>query len=385
MYCDHMNIHHQRLQVLTRRTFLQQAPLGVGAIALGSLLAADGRAAPAEPANPLAPKPPHFAPKAKSVIYLHMSGAPPQLDLFDWKPKLVEHHLQPCPDEILKGERFAFIKGHPKLLGTPHKFRQYGPSGAWISDILPNIAAAADEICIVRSMWTDQFNHSPAELLLYTGAAKAGNASLGSWITYGLGSENQNLPGFVVLLSGGTDPSGGKSLWGSGFLPSAYQGVPFRKGADPVLYLSNPPGLGDGLQRKTLDAVKALNEHRLGVVGDPEIATRIAQYEMAYRMQSSVPDLTDLSKEPPHVLEAYGLKDNPTDGGFARNCLLARRLVELALAKGKDRMKVAVVEWRKEPFEQWWAKTGEQTEMAQAATGQEYRVQAVTAASAAAD
>ena len=225
-------------------------------MALAALLDRDRPARGAtEQVNPLTPKPPAFAARAKAVIYLHMSGSPPQQDLFDWKPKLVEHNMQPCPDELLKNQRFAFIKGHPKLLGTPHKFKQYGPSGAWISDVLPHVASIADDITIVRSMVTDQFNHAPAELFLHTGSARAGGASIGSWVTYGLGSEAQDLPGFVVLLSGGTDPSGGKSAVGSGFLPSVYQGVQCRSAGEPILYVSIPHGMSRDVRRRSLDAL----------------------------------------------------------------------------------------------------------------------------------
>lgn len=321
---------HPRLeqaQVLTRRHFLHQCQLGMGAMALGSLLEREvGAQSPLAAENPLAPKPPSFAPRAKSVIYLHMSGAPPQQELFDWKPKLVEHNMQPCPDELLKNQKFAFIKGHPKLLGTPYKFQQHGPSGAWISELLPGTASIAGEIAIIRSMHTDQFNHSPAELFLHTGSARAGGASIGSWATYGLGSESQELPGFVVLLSGGTDPSGGKSVWGSGFLPSVYQGVQCRSEGEPILYVSDPKGMSRDVRRRSLDALRQLNEQELKDFGDPETLTRIAQYELAYRMQISVPSVMDISQEPKHVIEAYGAQ--PGAASFANNCLQARRLVE---------------------------------------------------------
>ena len=319
-----MDLHLQQARALTRRTFLKQSQVGLGALALGSLLGDRAQADVND--NPLAPKKPAFAAKAKSVIYLHMSGAPPQHELFDWKPKLVELNMKPCPDEYLKGQRFAFIKGVPTLLGTPYKFAQHGESGAWMSDLLPNLAKQADDLCIVRSMWTDQFNHSPAELFLYTGNARPGNASMGSWITYGLGSENQDLPGFVVMLSGGTDPTGGKSLWSSGFLPSVYQGVQCRSKGDPILYVSDPEGMTREVRRRSLDALKELNEFELKQFGDPETLTRINQYELAFRMQMSVPDVMDISKESKNVLEAYGAV--PGDGSFANNCLQARRLVE---------------------------------------------------------
>jgi hypothetical protein len=264
--------------------------------------------------------------KAKNIIYLHMSGAPPTLDMFDYKPELVKLNMQPCPDALMKGERFAFIKGVPKMLGTPYKFKQYGQSGAWISEMLPHTAGIADDIAIIRSMNTDQFNHAPAELFLYTGNAIAGNASMGSWLTYGLGSENGNLPGFVVLISGGTDPTGGKSLWSSGFLPSVYQGVQCRSTGEPILYLNDPAGMSRESRRESLDALDRLNALEAKQYGDPETLTRLSQYELAYRMQISVPDVMDISKEPAAMQEMYGAK--PGQASFANNCLLARRLVE---------------------------------------------------------
>jgi hypothetical protein len=303
--------------------------MGLGAIALGHLLAREGCAEvpkAARSSRPLAPQPPPLLPRAKVIIYLHMSGAPPSLDLFDWKPRLAELHLKPCPDELLKGQRFAFIKGVPRMLGTPYQFRQHGSSGAWFSETIPNMAGIADDLCVVRSMWTDQFNHAPAELFLFTGSPRFGSASLGSWLTYGLGSENRNLPGFVVLLSGGTDPTGGKSLWGSGFLPSVYQGVQCRAAGDPILYSANPPGMDRASRRRSLDVLRELNEIAARRLGDPETLTRIEQYELAYRMQIAVPEVFDIAKEPPAIREMYGAK--PGAASFANNCLLARRLVE---------------------------------------------------------
>src|SRR5256885_10022426 len=249
----------ENTRAITRRTFFAQSGLTLGAIALGNLLARDGYASAAQTAasaNPLAPRRPQFTPKAKSIIYLHMSGAPPSLDLFDWKPKLVELNLKPCPEELLKGQRFAFIKGVPKMLGSPYKFAQYGKSGAWVSEMLPHFTEIVDDVTLVKSMWTDQFNHAPAELFIYTGSPRAGAASMGSWLTYGLGTENQDLPGFVVLLSGGTHPTGGKSLWGSGFLPSVYQGVQCRSAGEPILYANNPVGMDRSSRRPTLDALE---------------------------------------------------------------------------------------------------------------------------------
>jgi hypothetical protein len=314
-------------RAITRRTFFRQTGLSLGAIAFGSLLEREGLAAPvAAPGAPLAVRKPHFAPKAKSVIYLHMSGAPPTLDLFDYKPKLNELNMQPCPESLLKGERFAFIKGVPKMLGTPHKFQQHGKNGVWVSETIPHMAGIIDDVCLIRSMKTDQFNHAPAELFLYTGSSRAGNASLGSWLTYGLGSENQDLPGFVVLISGGTDPTGGKSLWSSGFLPSVYQGVQCRSAGEPILYLNDPAGMSRETRRRSLDALGKLNELETKQFGDPETVTRIAQYELAYRMQIAVPEVMDIAKEPKNIQEMYGAE--PGKPTFANNCLLARRLVE---------------------------------------------------------
>jgi hypothetical protein len=256
-----------------------------------------------------------------------MSGAPPQHELFEWKPKLVELNMQPCPDEFMKDQRFPFIKGHPKLLGTPYKFAQHGQSGAWVSEHLPNIAGIADDLCFIKSMHTDQFNHAPAELFLYTGSPRNGGAGMGSWITWGLGTENQDLPGFVVLISGGTDPTGGKALWSTGYLPSIYQGVQCRTSGEPIHFVNDPTGLPRDVRRRSLDALKKLNELELEQFGDPETLTRIEQYELAYRMQASVPELMDLSREPESTFERYG-EDARKPGTYAANCLLARRLAE---------------------------------------------------------
>lgn len=319
----------EHTRALTRRQFLRHCQSGLGAIVLGSLMQNSAR--PAEVAridadNPLTQQPPAFAPKAKNVIYLHMSGSPPQHELFDYKPELVKHHLELCPDELMKGQRFPFIKGHPKLLGTPYKFAQHGKSGAWVSELLPNIASIADDVAFVKSMYTDQFNHAPAELFLYTGSPQFGGAAMGSWITYGLGSENQDLPGFVVLISGGTDPTGGKALWSTGFLPSVYQGVQCRTVGDPILYVSDPKGMNRDTRRRSLDALRTLNELELKTFGDPETLTRISQYELAFRMQMAVPDVMDIGQEPQHIHDLYGTQ--PGAASLANNCLLARRLVE---------------------------------------------------------
>jgi hypothetical protein len=320
-----MNLHLAHARALTRREFLSRSgKLGLGAFALESLLG-HARAA-SEPDGPLVPKAPPLPSKIKSVIYLSMSGAPPQHDLFDWKPELVKHHLQDCPEEFLKGQSFAFIKGTPKLLGTIYKFAQHGQDGAWVSEMLPHFSKIVDDVALVRSMNTNQFNHAPAELFLYTGNMLAGAASMGAWATYGLGSENQNLPGYVVLLSGGSDPTGGKACWGSGFLPSVYQGVQCRASGEPILYANNPPGMSRDSRRRSLDALQALNQAEATQFGDPETVTRIAQYELAYRMQMSVPDVMDIAKEKPETIEMYGAK--PGEASFANNCLLARRLVE---------------------------------------------------------
>ena len=280
----------------------------------------------AGPENPLAPRKPHYAAKAKRVIYLHMSGGPPHLDIFDYKPELVKRDGQDCPDSILKGRTFAFTTGVPKLMGTPRKFQRYGKAGIWMSDAVPHFQQIADEITVVRSMHTDQFNHAPAELLLFTGHARQGRPSMGSWATYGLGTENQDLPGFVVLISSGVQPSGGQGCWGSGFVPSVFQGVQCRSKGDPVLFVSDPPGMNREMRRKTLDALNKLNQMQVEQLGHPETVTRMAQYELAFRMQASVPGVMDISQEPKHVQEAYGAQ--PGEASFANNCLLARRLVE---------------------------------------------------------
>ena len=317
----------ERLQHITRREFLRKGgSFSLGAIALGALLGPQSNAAPGTVVNPLAPRQPHFAPKAKRIIYLHMSGAPPHLDLFDYKPELVQRDGQLCPDQFLKGKRFAFTSGTPRLLGTRREFAQYGDAGIWMSDAIPNFQKIADEVTVIRSMTTDQFNHAPAELLLFTGSPRQGRPSMGSWITYGLGSENENLPGFVVLISSGVQPSAGQSGWGSGFLPSVFQGVQCRSKGDPVLYVSNPDGMDRSLRRRTLDALRDLNEFQAEELGHPETATRIAQYELAYRMQVSVPETMDISREPQSTLEAYGAV--PGEASFANNCLLSRRLLE---------------------------------------------------------
>ncbi len=309
-----------QLQAQTRRQFLGSASLGIGAAALASLDAS------AAVENPLAPREPHFKPKAKRVIYLHMSGAPPHLDLFDYKPKLVERTGQNCPDSLLKGKRFAFTSGVPKLLGTPRKFEKRGKSGVWMSDALPNLHTVADEVCVIKSMKTDEFNHTPAELLLFTGSNRQGRPGMGTWVTYGLGSENANLPGFVVLISSGVQPSGGQNVWGNGFLPSVYQGVQCRGQGDPVLYVSDPDGIDRATRKKTIDAIRDLNEIQSADLGHPETATRVAQYELAFRMQTAVPEVMNIKDETKETIAEYGA--TPGGASFANNCLLARRLIE---------------------------------------------------------
>jgi hypothetical protein len=316
----------ERLRHMTRRHFFRESGVGLGAIALSTLLAKDAPADVGRAEDPLAPRKPHFAPKATRVIYLHLTGSPPHLDLFDYKPELVKHDGKPCPDAFLKGKRFAFTSGTPKLLGTPRKFAQYGQGGTWMSDAIPHLQTVADDLCVIRSMHTDQFNHAPAELLLYTGSPRTGRPSLGSWVTYGLGTENESLPGFVVLISSGVQPNGGKNSFGSGFLPSVYQGVQCRSQGDPVLYTSDPAGMDRPMRRMSLDALRDLNELQARELGHPETATRIAQYELAYRMQAAVPEVMDISREPKRVLDDYGAQ--PGASSFANNCLLARRLVE---------------------------------------------------------
>ena len=330
-------INMQQARALTRRHFFGQAGMGFGAIALQQLMAKNGLAADGN--NFRIPA------KAKSVIYLHMAGSPSQLELFENKPELTKFHGKDCPKEYLEGKRFAFIKGTPKMMGPVFDYRQHGQSAQWVSELLPGLSSVIDDVCVIRSMHTDQFNHSPAQLLLHTGNPMLGYPSMGSWVTYGLGSENENLPGFVVLASGGKTPSAGKSLWGSGFLPTLYQGVQCRTdGGDPILYLSDPKGLSRKARRKTLDALRDLNTYQHKHVGDPETMTRIAQYELAFRMQMSVPGVMDLSKEPEHILKLYGARPGHVsqaesaadprrlykgdDATFANNCLLARRLVE---------------------------------------------------------
>jgi hypothetical protein len=311
----------------SRRHFFQDCGFGLGSIALASCFN-DKLFAEKSPAleDPLAPKRPHFAAKAKNVIFMHMAGAPSVLDMFDHKPKLNELNGQPCPESYYKGQQFAFIKGVPKLLGSPHAFAKHGESGQVMSELLPHLATVADDLAVIRSMYTDQFNHAPAQLFLHTGSPRLGRPGMGAWLSYGLGTENKDLPSFVVLISTPNAPDGGASLWGSGFLPTIHQGVQMRSQGEPVLFLNNPDGMSAEQRRGSLETLNALNKMHLESVGDPEIQTRIHQYEMAYRMQTSVPAIMDISKEPQSLLDSYGA--TPGQRSYANNCLLARRLVE---------------------------------------------------------
>ena len=327
-----MNLPHdlrsEHARFITRRWFFRDCGVGLGGIALTNLLTQTlGLGAPAGgmPANPLAPRQPHFAPIAKRVIYLFQAGAPSQIDLFDNKPTLVKYNGQPVPKDVVKDQIYAFIKPDAALFASTFKFGRHGQSGAEISEAFPHLSTVADDLCLIRSMNTHAFNHAPAQILMNTGSTLFGRPSMGAWATYGLGSESQELPGFVVLSSaGGT--SGGASNWGCGFLPTVYQGVPFRRTGDPILSLSNPPGVTPAQQRQTLDLLKELNSQHLDATGDPEIATRINSFELAFRMQTSGPELMDLRKETKETLEMYGAE--PGKPGYAMNCLLARRLVE---------------------------------------------------------
>ncbi|WP_169972710.1 DUF1501 domain-containing protein [Tautonia rosea] len=320
----------ESLRAVTRRHFFRDCGVGLGKIALASLLAGGTRAigsdVPAfDVSSPLTPRAPHFAPKAKRVIYLFMAGAPSQLDLFDPKPILAKYDGQPVPAEVVKDQRYAFIRPDASLMAPRFRFSRHGESGAELSEMLPHLAQVADEIAIVRSVRTDQFNHAPAQIFMNTGSPLPGRPSMGSWVTYGIGSEAEDLPGFVVLSSG-SGISGGAANWSSGFLPTSYEGVVFRSQGDAILNVSSPPGFDDQLQRDSLDLIRTLNDRQLGRVGDPEIAGRIASYEMAYRMQSSAPELMDLSGESQETLDLYGV--TPGKASFANNCLLARRMIE---------------------------------------------------------
>ena len=308
--------------VVSRRQMFQQTGMGIGGLALSSLMARDaGGALPQEFLR--------HAPKAKNVIYIHLIGGPSHLDLFDHKPELQKRNGEKCPDEFFVGKKLAFIRDHPKLLGTEQSekfgFTRCGTSGLQLSNMLPHLQTVADEMCVIKTMHTEQFNHAPAQMFLQSGFARFGRPTMGAWVNYGLGSANENLPGFVVMVTG-QYPGAGNSIFGSGFLPSVYQGVEFRSQGDPVLFLSNPKGVDRVARRRMVDQINRLNQVQLADVGDPEIATRISQYELAYRMQASVPELMEIKQESAAVHEAYGT--NPGQTSFANNCLLARRLVE---------------------------------------------------------
>lgn len=316
---------HDTQRSFSRRWFMKDCGLSLGSVALTSLLGGhSARASVAD--NPQAPKSPHFPAKAKNVIFLFMGGAPSHIDLFDQKPELIKMDGKNPPAELLKGYRSAFIRPENKLLGGKFPFKKFGKCGMEMAELLPHIGSCADDISLIRSMHTDAFNHAPAQILMSTGSQQFGRPSLGSWVSYGLGSENQNLPAFVVMSSGFKGPSGGNSNWASGFLPSVHDGVSFNSIGEPVLYLSNPKGITRQQQRQTIDAVNFLNHKRFESIGDPEINTRIAAFEMAFRMQDVAPEVTDISLEPEHVQKMYGAQ--PGKRSFANNCLLARRLIE---------------------------------------------------------
>ncbi len=316
----------------TRRHFFSQCFVGLGGLALADLLSPTGlHAAPGSVSErPLAPKRPHFAPKAKRVVYLFMSGAPSQFETWLWRPKLRELDGQATPDSFLDGKRFAFMeqftKQRPKLLGPQRDFRRHGQSGIWVSEVFPHMAGIVDDLSLIYTLKTENFNHAPAKLFFSTGSTRYGRPSMGSWITYGLGSESQNLPAFVVLRSGKQNLMGGANIWGSGFLPTTYQGVEFLRSADPIPNLSSPPGFSAERQAARVSAIRELNLARLAEVGDPEISTRIAAYELAHHMQTSGPELMDLSSESQATLDLYGAE--PGKSTFANNCLVARRLLE---------------------------------------------------------
>ena len=307
----------------SRREFLKHTGAGIGALGLASVL--NNRMFAGGPADSFSSRRPHFAPKAKNIIYIHLVGGPSHLELFDFKPELVRRNGQKCPDHMFKGKQLAFIRDHPTLLGTRFQFKRQGQGGVELSEHLPHLGGVADQLAVIKTVRTEQFNHAPAQLFLHTGFERFGRPGIGSWVSYGLGTENCNLPGYVVLVTGSV-AGAGNSLWGSGFLPTLHQGVEFRSKGDPVLFLSNPKGISPGSRRDIVDGINFLNQTTLADVGDPEIATRIAQYELAYRMQGSVPELMDISRESAATQEAYGAKPGATS--LANNCLLARRLVE---------------------------------------------------------
>ena len=309
-----MDAMHTIQNNLARRAFLRHTSGGNGSVALASMLAETAQSQLL-----------HHAPRAKRVIFLHMVGAPSHLDLFDYKRQLQQLNGQLCPPSLLEGARFAFLRGHPRLLGTRYRFHRHGDSGLEMSELLPHLSAVADEIAVIKTMRTEHFNHAPAQLFLHTGFGRFGRPTMGSWVNYGLGSENRDLPGFVVLITGLVGGAG-NSMWGSGFLPTLHQGIEFRSQGDPVLFLSNPAGVSRSDRHQVVESINRLNAIQLEELGDPEIETRIRQYELAYRMQSSVPELMDISREPKHIQAMYGTR--PGQVSFANNCLLARRLVE---------------------------------------------------------
>ncbi|HYE33737.1 MAG TPA: DUF1501 domain-containing protein [Methylomirabilota bacterium] len=317
-------LHAERARYLSRRWFLKECGVGLGSIALGSLLGSTSALGSA-PANPLAPRKPHYPAKAKRVIYMFMAGAPSHLDLFDNKPELAKRNGQLPPAELLKDYRAAFINPNSALLGPKFNFTKHGKSGAELSELLPKLGEVADDICIIKSMQTDAVNHAPGQILMNTGSQQFGRPSLGAWTLYGLGSEAENLPGYVVLSSA-NGTSGGASNWGCGFLPTVYAGVPFRSSGDPIPYLSNPKGFDEETQKASLETLRRLNEMQLAEIGDPETSARVQAFEMAQRLQTSAPELMDLSSEPKHILDMYGV--DPAKPSYARNCLLARRLIE---------------------------------------------------------
>jgi hypothetical protein len=320
---------HAELSFQTRRHFLKQCRTGMGMMALGSFLDSCNLFSKTDnplASNPLMAKAPHFAGKAKSVIFLHMAGAPSQLEMFDYKPELQKMDGMDCPESFIKGKKFAFIRGVPKLLGPQTQFKQYGESGLWLSDNLPHFNQVIDNVSLLKAVNTDQFNHAPAQLLMHCGTPRLGRPSMGSWVTYGLGTENSNLPGFVVLTSGGRNPDSGKSVWGSGFLPSVYQGIQCRSEGDPVLFLKDPNGFSRDLRKSSIEAINKVNELSYQEYNDPEILSRIAQYEMAFKMQVAVPEVMSIADEPAYIHEMYGTK--PGEESFANNALLARKLVE---------------------------------------------------------
>ena len=312
-------IRHNAVELETRRFFLKKSMACIGGMAFGTLFGTRVAGAAGMPA-------PHHPARAKRVIYIHLAGAPSQIETFDYKPELTKLDGQPCPDSFLKGRRFAFIKGVPKMLGPQVEFARHGQSGAWFSADLPELARLADKMTFVKSMWTEQFNHAPAQLMLQTGSQLKGRPCLGSWAFYGLSTENQDLPGFIVLTSGGKNPDAGKTVWGSGFLPGIFQGVQCQGHGEPILFAANPEGVTRDQRRATIDAVNAINRKTGEEFGDPETITRISQYELAFRMQMSVPEATDVASEPAHIHVMYGTE--PGKNSFANNCLLARRLCE---------------------------------------------------------